>query len=88
MIFPQVSAEEWCRRHGLEIGDSVCAACHRRIDDFIPYVTHAHVGLRSARCQCGEPEGEIRIYKGRTREAQQHINAIVTQLLQDKKGAK
>jgi hypothetical protein len=55
MMFPNVTAEEWCKRYpGLEKVKRPCRACKRQRIASIPFIEREWVGLRSAPCPCGK----------------------------------
>ena len=74
MIFPDVDVKNWCDKYGIEIDENKCENCGKLIDTYIPYVTSRHVGVLSSKCDCGEEQGSISIFKGRTPESQRNIN--------------
>jgi hypothetical protein len=54
MIFPDVSVENWCKKHNLEVRQCVCPNCGYRQTIDIPFITKECVGLVAPLHDCGE----------------------------------
>lgn len=58
MIFPEISAEEWCKRFpGLEIREYKCPYCRKKRIINIPTYEKDWVGLIAKDCPCGHVAG-------------------------------
>jgi hypothetical protein len=57
MIYPDVTVEEWCKRHpALRATLPALCICGREVLKLRPYLAQASLGLTSAEgCGCGRP---------------------------------
>lgn len=54
MIYPDVSAKEWCDKYGIDEFSNVCD-CGRVMKADIPFLEKDWAGLISKSCECGSP---------------------------------
>jgi hypothetical protein len=76
MLFPQVSAEEWCAKYpALVVESRYCPRCGEPRTADIPFLEKDWAGLRSSDCVCGCPAWSLST--PRSEQAKKLIGTIV-----------